>query len=71
MTIRNSKLNLTLLAVLIVFLFADSIIAADALRIYPTKLNCGIIEEGVPATMLVTIENISTKNVNITGIRTN
>ena len=45
--------------------------AADSLRISPVRIECGLIEEGTPATMVAVVENISGKEVRITGIRTN
>ena len=52
-------------------LLAGSAFAGEALRINPTKLDCGVIEEGVLATMLATVENIGTKEVRILNVRTN
>ncbi|HEY5522982.1 MAG TPA: hypothetical protein VIK21_07295 [Desulfuromonadaceae bacterium] len=68
---KSSVLTSGLLGALTVLLFASSAFAADALRIHPTKFDCGVVEEGVPATMLATVENISAKEVHIINIRTN
>jgi len=59
---------LTALAVLTI---AGSAFAADTLRIQQTRLDCGTVEEGVPATMLSIVENISSQDVHINNVRTN
>lgn len=71
MAVRNPQYNIALIIFLFATFLASSAVAADALRINPMRLDCGVIEEGVPATMLVTIENIGAKNVNITSVKTN
>lgn len=68
---KSSMLTRELLAVMAVLLFAGSAFAAEALRIHPTRFDCGVVEEGVPATMLATVENISVREVHITNVRTN
>ena len=60
-----------LLTVLAVLVMAGSAFAANALRIQPTRHDCGIVEEGVPATMLAIVENVSSQEVQIKNVRTN
>ncbi len=71
MKITRHELNRGLLTVLVFLLLAGSAFAGEALRIHPTKLDCGVIEEGELATMLATVENIGTKEVRILNVRTN
>lgn len=65
------ELKRVLLTILLFLLLAGSAFAGEALHINPTKLDCGVIEEGVLATMLATVENIGTKEVRILNVRTN
>ncbi|HNY72255.1 MAG TPA: hypothetical protein PLU95_02115 [Syntrophales bacterium] len=60
-----------LLIALALFVMTGAAFAADSLRISPVRIECGLIEEGTPATMVAVVENISGKEVRITGIRTN
>lgn len=60
-----------LLIALALFVMTGAAFAADSLRISPVRIECGMIEEGTPATMVAVVENISGKEVRITGIRTN
>ncbi len=60
-----------MLIALALFVMTGAAFAADSLRISPVRLECGLIEEGTPATMVAVVENIGSKEVRITGIRTN
>lgn len=68
---RCSELICRLLIIVAIILTARSVFAADALRIQPIRHDFGTIEEGVPAKMLVTVENVSAKEVHIKNVRTN
>lgn len=56
---------------LVTILMVGSALAADLLRIQPIKHDCGIIDEGVPATMQVIVENTSTQEVIVGSVKTN
>lgn len=56
---------------LTVFVMGGAVFAADALRIQPTSQDFGTLDEGVPATMLSTIENTGSQEVHIRNVRTN
>ena len=58
----------TALSVLLIF---NSVFAADLLSIQPTKHDCGVVDEGVPATMQATVENISDKEVHVSSVKAN
>jgi hypothetical protein len=60
-----------LLTTLAVLVMASATFASDALRIQPTRQDCGTVDEGVPATMTSTVENIGSRDVHISNVRTN
>ena len=45
--------------------------AAGKLIIDPMKFDCGVVEEGVPATMQARIENVGDSEVLIQNVQTN
>jgi len=46
-------------------------LAADLLSIQPVKYDTGVVDEGVPAVMQATVENISDKEVRVSSVKTN
>ncbi len=48
-----------------------SAFASDLLRIQPIKHDCGVVDEGVPATMQSIVENTSTQEVIVGSVKTN
>lgn len=55
----------------VLMLMLGSAFASDLLSIQPIKYDCGVVGEGVPATMQSIVENTSTQTVVIGSVKTN
>jgi hypothetical protein len=49
----------------------SSALAAELLSIKPVKFDTGVVDEGVPAIMQASVENISDKEVRISNVKAN
>ncbi|KAB0668845.1 hypothetical protein F6V30_15185 [Oryzomonas sagensis] len=65
------KKTCCLLSALSMLMTAASAFAADVLRIEPKQHDCGVVDEGVPATMTAVVENVSGKDVHVSSVKTN
>ena len=45
--------------------------ATGKLAVNPASFDCGVVEEGAPATMLVQVENVGDREVLIQNVQTN
>ncbi|QEM69481.1 hypothetical protein FO488_15845 [Geobacter sp. FeAm09] len=50
---------------------ASPVFAADVLHIQPKQHDCGLVDEGVPATMTAVVENVSGRDVHVSSVKTN
>ena len=69
--VKYSGLTGGLLIAIAMLFAANSALAADALRIQPTKQDFGTVDEGVPVIMLSIVENVGSQDVNISNVRIN
>jgi len=68
---RSKFLACCLLITLVGLLIASTVLAAELLQIQPIKHDCGLVNEGDPATMLAAVKNISNQEVHVNNVKTN
>jgi hypothetical protein len=68
---KYSLLTSCVVATLASLLIASSAFAAELLRIQPIKYDCGVVNEGVAATMRAVVENISKEEIHVSNVKVN
>jgi len=71
MNTNHRTLSLKFTAALAVLLLAAYAQAAGSLRVTPARFDCGTVDEGVPAVMKATVENVGGQDVHVLNVRTN
>lgn len=73
MKLRKSQSGISVvLALVVAVLFSASpTLSAELLHIQPVKYDTGTVDEGTPAAMRATVENISDKEVRVSSVKTN
>jgi len=71
---KTGSFNRILIAVTVLIVnqaAALSVQASGKLVVNPMEFDCGVVDEGLPATMWVSIENVGDNKVEIQNVRTN
>ncbi len=68
---RQSVIGICFLIAMFIISVTGAALAADLLSIQPVKYDTGVVDEGVPAVMQATVENISDKEVRVSSVKTN
>ena len=68
---NRSLFAVCLITTIVLITTAGTALAAELLRIQPIKHDCGVVDEGVPATMKATVENISGRELHVNSVKTN
>jgi hypothetical protein len=67
----QSVLGICFFIVVLIISVSSTALAADLLSIQPVKYDTGVVDEGVPAVMQATVENISDKEVRVGNVKAN
>ena len=68
---RQSVPGICFVIAMLIISVTSAAMAGDLLRIQPVKYDTGVVDEGVPAVMQATVENISNQEVRVSNVKTN